>query len=207
MFRILLFSVSILFLKGEDISFNYLFHTHVMLDGATIDNLGNYIVFKDTQLVKLSSKGDTLFTQSTSSLGPISQVNSIQSLKVFVYHQDLQTVSILDNSLSYLEEPIELYQYGFENVLAIAPSFSSNGFWVFDLPNFQLVKVDADFQEITRIENLHNMVGITEEIQSMFEKDERLLIEDQDAGVFIFDNFGTFLLKLPTKIDRLLNLY
>jgi len=65
-----------------------------------IDNLGNIYAIQNEVIVKFDSTGKQTFSQSIKSLGRISEIEPINSMKIVLFSEEQQNICFLDNTLS-----------------------------------------------------------------------------------------------------------
>jgi hypothetical protein len=153
----------------------------------TIDNLGNLIVQQGNTLVKIDTTGKQVFTQSIKSLGEISQIATINSMKVVLFSEEQQCICLLDNTLSINGKCKYLEEFGLRNAKFIATSNRPNLIWIFDQFNSTIFLVDIITDKIIqKVENFAGLAGIKSEITSMEEYNNKLYLQDAST-IFEFD--------------------
>ena len=153
----------------------------------TIDNLGNLIVQQGNTLVKIDTTGKQVFTQSIKSLGEISQITTINSMKVVMFSEEQQCICLLDNTLTINGKCKYLEDYGLRNAKFIATSNRPNLIWIFDQFNSTIFLIDIIKDKIIqKVENFAGLAGIKSEITSMEEYNNKLYLQDATT-IFEFD--------------------
>jgi hypothetical protein len=117
-------------------------------------------------------------------------------MKVIVFYQEFSKVLFLDNTLSERGKPIFLMDFGLEQATLVCNSYD-NGMWIFDRSNFSITRFDKTLFETNKTENLNKVFGIDLNPNILIEKNNILYLNDPLHGIFMFDNFGGFIKKIP----------
>lgn len=165
----------------------------------TVDGIGNVIVTNRDQLKKYGTDGKIMFEQSQKSFGRINTVELFNTLKLVCFSEEQQTLCFVDNSLTVMDQCIELSDYNVLNATFFATSGQSNKIWVFDQVNstIQLITLNG----LNQNQETKNLSGIldADNIVQMVEIENKLFFVDKEKGVYIFDLYGT----LIQRIDRI----
>lgn len=164
----------------------------------TTDNLGNWFVINNDQLIRYRSPEREPYIYSNKRLGNITSVDASNPLKIIVFYRDFSKIVFLDNTLSENGAAITLQDFDLDQTSVVCTSYD-NGFWVFDQQNFLLIRFDKQLNETVRIKNLHLIVNRAVEPNFMIEYDNRLYMNDPQSGILIFDIFGTYYKTIPIK--------
>jgi len=154
-----------------------------------VDELGNIIVVEANQLKKYDSNGNVLFTQSIKTVGKIDKIDARNPMKIMFFSEDQQLIGILDNSLTFQGESIDLNTFGLNYVQAFSASFQNNKFWVYDQENSKLALLSTNNQQNSIIENLKSLLGFNE-VTQIIEESNFLYLFDKTKGVYKLDNYG-----------------
>jgi hypothetical protein len=149
------------------------------------------IVAEKDQLQQLDTNGVVLFQQSIKNSGTISQIDGSNKLKTLLFSTEQQLVNFVDNTLTKQQASIDLSTYNLSYVSLVCASMQNDRFWTFDQDNSTIMLITSIQQQNQRIENVGGLLGITKPI-SMQEQDNKLYLLDEKKGLFVFDNFGTF---------------
>lgn len=186
----LCFHLGIIFAQKQERYFNsvksYEFEQPVNV--WNIDNLGNVYVLQGSSMVKLDSTGKQRYVQSIKSLGEISSINPINSMKILLFSEEQQLVCFLDNTLSMNGDCESLDDFQIKNAKLVAISGRSNLIWVYD--EFKSTIMLLDLQQdktLQRVENLKGLIGTTSDITELTEKDNYLYVTTGEGAVFEFD--------------------
>lgn len=183
--------------NGQGVAFNLL-HTFSIgeEDVWAIDGIGNVIVSNRDQLKKYNTDGKLLFEQSQKSFGRLDKIESMNSLKFVAFSAEQQTLCFFDNSLTVMENCLELSDYSILNATQFAVSGQSDKIWVFDQVNSTMSLLSLS--GLNQNQQIKNMMGIlnAENIIQMAEMENKLFFVDSISGVFILDLYGTLIQKI-----------
>ena len=166
---------------------------------ATSDIEGNlYISDEQGTLSKYNKDGLLLLTYSGNTISPIYSVDVSKTAKVFGFYKDHQSYLLLDRHLSLLHEAgLNSGLIGYATVTAFA---ADNNLWIFDQSDFSLKKVDLLNDLIITVISLPLIINQEEwDIRQIKEYQNRLYLYNSDKEVYVFDNLGNFIKKLPIK--------
>lgn len=165
----------------------------------TVDVIGNVITTKRDQLTKYSPTGKILFEQSQKSFGRLDKIEPINTLKFVAFSEQQQTLCFFDNSLTVMENCIELADFDILNATQFATSGQSDKLWVFDQVNSTLLLLSL--QGLNQEQQIKNLMGIlnAESITQMVEIENKLFFVDKENGIFMFDVYGTLINKIDVK--------
>lgn len=161
------------------------------LTGFTTDNLGNIYTLNNEELIKYLPNGKFFARYSNLKLGPITQVDATNPLKLILYYRDFQQIVFLDNQLSVTAESISLEKLGFEQTDLVCAS-ANNAFWIYNKQNSELVRFNENSKKITSTGNLKQILQIDINPNYIIEHNNFLFLNSPDAGIYVFDIFGAF---------------
>jgi len=161
-----------------------------------VDGIGNVIVSNRDQLKKYSPDGKVLFEQSQKSFGRLDKIESMNTLKFVAFSSQQQTLCFFDNSLTVMEDCLELADYTILNATKFATSGQSDKMWVFDQVNSTLSLLSLS--GLNQSQQISNLMGIlnVEYITQMAEIENKLFFVDSTSGVFVLDVYGTLIHKI-----------
>ena len=164
-----------------------------------VDNLGSlYVITPDNQLKKYNNKGDSVgLFDEVKRYGTLTRVDVNNPLKILLFYKDFMTVLALDNFLSRLYK-VDLRQAGILQSSTIATSYDNN-FWVFDEQNAQLIKMSDQGQPIMTSNDFRQLFGEAVDPQEIVDRDGLVYLNDPDQGIYVFDYYGGFKVKLSYK--------
>jgi hypothetical protein len=157
----------------------------------SVDVLGNVYVSNFKKITKYDSTLHLSFSQSIKSIGGLSAIEPMNTMKVVAFSEEQQTICVLDNTLTLSETCIDLSQYGILNATKIAISAQPDKLWVFDELNSRLQLLSLG--SVKQSQEVRNMQGITGigGIVKMEENQNELYISNQQGKIFVFDVYGT----------------
>jgi hypothetical protein len=167
------------------------FTIHQKFTYFTTDNIGNAYLINGEELVKYNQSGKLFAKYSNKRYGNITCVDATNALKIILYYKDFQQLVFLDNQLSQNGEVISLENLGYEQTELVCSSFN-NSFWIYNKQNNELVRFDENSQQITKTGNLKQILQADIKPNFMIEHNAYLYLNCPDAGIYVFDIYGTF---------------
>ncbi|MGZ3883125.1 MAG: hypothetical protein ACXVPQ_11120 [Bacteroidia bacterium] len=152
------------------------------------------------ELTKYNPAGQLLKKYSSMLYGKITMTDATNALKILLYYKDFQQIVFLDDQLSQNSEVISLENLGYEQTDLVSSSFN-NSFWIYNKQNNELVRFDENSQPIAKTGNLKQILQADIKPNFMIEHNSYLYLNCPDAGIYVFDIYGTF-----NKIISLKNL-
>ncbi len=157
----------------------------------TVDVLGNTYITKKELIQKYDSTGILKFSQSQKSIGRLTSLQSINTMKIVVFSEEQQLFCFLDNTLTPYESCVDLIDHSIGNATKIAISSQPNKFWVYDQLNSRLHLLSLiQTEQAQDVENLKGMLNSIQ-ISSMLEQNGLLYLVDTVQGVFVLDMYGS----------------
>jgi hypothetical protein len=169
---------------------------NIEAEKMTSDNLGNVYLIKDESIFKYDSLGTLQKTFSNKTFGAITSADATNALRIILFYKDFNRVVTLDNTLSENGEPLTLETIGFPMTSLVAASHD-NGLWIYDMRNFELIRLNRNLQVEHRSGNLSQILGIELQPNFLIEKDNRVFLNNPGTGILLFDVFGTYSKTLP----------
>lgn len=165
-----------------------------LIDSAdiwTVDALGNIYITKKEVIHKYDSVGILKFSQSQKSIGRLTSLQSINTMKLIVFSEEQQLFCFLDNTLTPYETCVDLIDHSIGNATKIAISSQPNKFWVYDQLNSRLHLLSLiQTEQAQEVENLKGMLNSIQ-ISNMIEQNGFLYLTDTLQGVFVLDMYGS----------------
>ena len=161
------------------------------------DPIGNVYVADQHQLTMIN-RGDSIFkTFSNLRLGRLTSLDASNPMKVLLYFKDQGSIIYLDNTISELNPPIYLSQYGLDQSTLACASFD-NGFWVYMPSNFELIRFNNQLEIVNRTKNIKEWIGVEQwNPIEMKESSNLLYVNDPETGIAVFDIFGGYVKSIP----------
>ncbi len=165
----------------------------------SVDILQNLYVSEAGVINKYDSTGTLKFTQSIKSLGELSDMVIINTMKLLYFSEEQQIICYMDNTLAQNQDCIDLMERNITYGSHVARSDRSNKLWLYDEINYRLLLIDLESESTAPfvIENLRNITG-SYSFLGMEESGGRLYVNCGLEGIFVFDIYGSLL----QKIDR-----
>lgn len=175
-----------------------------VLEGMTgtqlyADPNGNIYLVNGSKLSKLDANGKFLRSFDDSFSGDIAFVDVDNPLKIMVFYRESGKIVFLDDRLSPVMAPLDLFSHGFTSV-GLAAYSTDNLIWLYDGSSNELVCIDFYFKEKTR-----NRLNISDfQPSELLACQERvLLMNNPNDGIYLFDAFGTLIKRIPLQADRI----
>jgi hypothetical protein len=162
----------------------------------TTDQLGYYYEVSENKINKFSEDGILVCSYSNNLLGVIASVDVSNPQKVLVYFRDFTKILILDNTLSPSSEVIDLTDLELDETSLVCSSYNG-GTWYYDPVRFELIRKNQELTTTNTSGNLANLLNKNITANFLAEKNNRLYLNDENLGILVFDNYGTYLKTLP----------
>jgi hypothetical protein len=119
-----------------------------------------------------------------------------------VYYADYSKIVALDRVLSLINE-LDLRSLHIFPIASIAYSYDGN-YWIYDLNNAQLLKIDQSLNILTRSNDVRTSLGTYIEPSFILDRNRKVYLCDTSVGVAVFDQYGGTLnsIQLPEKLSR-----
>ena len=167
-------------------------------DTFRVDNLGRLQVLHNGSLDLYDANAKLINHHSEALLGRITSMDRVSALKLLVFYADIPAFQILDNTLSPHSEVYDLNSEKMGNITAVCMS-ANNTFWGYDGVQFELIRFDDNYRVLSRSGNTAITAGRVLDPIRMIENNGRLYVGDSEEGVFVFDQFGSYVRLLPYK--------
>lgn len=161
------------------------------------DNLGNIYFVKGDVLEKYDSQGKFLKSYSNKLLGNITYVDVSNPFRVLVFYESFQQVIILDNMLVPSANTVLFELLGYKHISLVSSSHN-NGMWIYDKENFQLIRIDKNFQSVSKSDNIVLQIATASLNPSfLLECNNKVFLCDTAMGILIFDIYGNYSKTIP----------
>ena len=159
----------------------------------SMDVLENYYVGNGNGIQKFDSTRTLKFKQSYKSLGNMTALVPINSMKLVHFSEEQQTLCYFDNTLATTESCLELSDKGIINASLVCKSNQPNKLWILDNVNSTLVLISLDASgQRQEIKNLRGILNV-ESVSQIIERNNQLMLVDPKKGIYIFDLYGSLL--------------
>jgi hypothetical protein len=172
----------------------------IPVDFIHTDNFGNLYVVKDFRITLFDQNGKQLYVFEDYSAGKISHIDVTDPLKIIVYYKDFMVMRLLDKTLSELSS-FRLNNIGFDMVEVVAHT-RDRRFWIYNQSDFKLKKIDDTGKIINESELFNVLFREAVSPEKIVEYEGMVYLNDPKNGIYIFDQFGTFVKKIPIKDIR-----
>jgi len=185
-------------LLGQSSHWTALYTIDAKAQQCYLDPLNRAYLVKKGEVELRDEKNKVLSIYSNKLIGEDIMLDATNPLKILVYSPNQMKLIFLDSRLAELREPINLFAKGFEQI-SLAATSHSNGFWLYDPINFQLIRFDQNSEEERRSLNLGQLLRLELYPTDMVEQANKVYMTDPAHGVFVFDVYGNYLNLLPIK--------
>jgi hypothetical protein len=163
-----------------------------------IDQLGSAYGIRNGEIVKWDKGGQEWTRYSNKLIGSDLQLDVTNPMKVLLFSPDQMRLIFLDSRLGELREEVNLFREGYEQV-SLAATSHSNGFWLYDPINFQLIRYDQYFKKERTSLNLAQILRLEFFPTALIEVDNTVYLSDPAHGIYVFDVFGNYIKRIPIK--------
>lgn len=166
---------------------------------AAIDKLDNlYITSSTGQVKKFGAKGDSIGVfNGVRAYGKLSAIDVSNPLKPLLFYKDFSNIVVLDRFLAN-RASINLRQFNILQPTAIGLSYDNN-IWVFDQFDNKLKKIDESGNILLQTDDFRTLFNQSFAPQKIMNDNGLVYLADSAAGIFVFDNYGTYKRKILLK--------
>lgn len=164
----------------------------------TSDPMDNIYLIGNEQISKYDSNGSPLKTFSDKTHGAITSADVSNPLRIVLFYRDFSQVAFLDNTMSINGAAINLQQHDIFQPTLVCSSHS-NGLWVYDQQNFELIRLNQELQFSQRTGNLAQQVNIDLQPNFLLETNNQVYLNNPSTGILVFDVFGTYYRTIPVR--------
>ena len=134
-----------------------------------IDEWGQLYQWKENAISVQNTQTNQVLHESFKNFGQITGIYPLNGLRVLIFSEDQQMIGLLDNTLQMKGEAINLSDYGFSYVSAVAKSSRPDYIWLFDQYRSRLILFNLSSRTSTQI--LDNAFGkiFNPQVQQLFE--------------------------------------
>ena len=154
-----------------------------------------YIGTQSGDVIKVRENLQTDILFSPPRPANVALLDASNSLRIFVFYDDLQEFIYLDR---FLTETARYSLEGFTTFANLATPSLDNNIWIFDQQQFLISKFNPLTRAITlSIPLERSLPAGNYKIESMVEYQNQLFLADSNKGILIFDNLGNYIDLLP----------
>ena len=185
-------------LVGQKTEWKLAYSLPMKMNQAKLDQLNNIYTIHKGEVLKLDSYGKELNRYSNKLIGDDVHIDITNPMKVLLYSPDQMQLFTLDSRLGEMNETINFFRDGYEQISLVATSYS-NGMWLYDPINFVLIRLDDKLNEDRRSLNIAQLLRLQLYPTDVIEVNDKVYLTDPAHGVFVFDIFGNYVKKVPIK--------
>lgn len=183
-------------------SFQFISEQRVEGNRMVVDELGTIYLMNSTGIERRNAVGGGVFRTSEMQWGEFHDVDVTDPLRPFIHFSSSGKVVFFDNTLSVQGSPIDLFEYGYDNIDFMCGS-RGDGYWLWDGRNSEIIRVDRNFNRILSTGNLSILLKSEIRPQAMMERGSFLYVLNSDNTLHVFDMFGAW--KKSLTMGALLN--
>lgn len=162
-----------------------------------VDLLENMYVSDGGMIHKYDSSGTLRFSQSIKSLGNTTHLIPVNTMKLIHFSEEQQTLCYFDNTLSSMNDCIDLTNEDIVSAELVCGSSQPNKVWVLDNLNSTLHLLSLDnLRQSQVVRNLRGVLDLNN-ITQIRERNNRLFLLDKSKGVYVFDLYATLIEFIP----------
>src|SRR5438105_2852509 len=161
----------------------------------TTDNLGNAYVIMENQLLQFDSLGKPKATYAERNAGQLHSIDATNPLKPLLFYPDFAQLQILDSKLA-LQSSIYLRNFNIIQPVAVCQS-NQGGYWIFDLQDYQLKKIDLNLQLKFESGNVMQTLGYSPVPNFLLEWDNNIYLNNPKTGILVFDQYSNYIKTIP----------
>ena len=161
-----------------------------------VDELGNvYVLRSDNLLLKYNERGDSLANYNALANGPMTSIDVSNPLRIMLYYARYAQLVLLDRMLAPKTE-LNVRKLNLLNANVIAASAEGN-LWIYDQFSATLNKLDMELNYMIKGNDLRQQLSVLPKPVALLERNRRVYLLDTAQGIFIFDQYGSYLNTIP----------
>lgn len=190
--------LSLSFSFSQDNPFRLIRSVSTTSPNFTTDHLGNIYLFGGNTLGLYNGEGQIQKSHSLKQFGEIGSVDASDPMKVLLFYRTFQQIVLLDNQLSPAGNPVSIETLG-TGEASLACTSHNNGFWLYTLPNHELIRFDQGLNRTVQTGNLIQTAGLSGDPVFLHEYYDHIFLSDTSSGILIFDLYGAHIKTIPIK--------
>ncbi len=174
----------------------------------SVDDLGNLLIGEKSNLIKLDIDGNflskyyPLYQSNITGIDAKDPRRILLFYKKYVYVQFLNqelanTASLSIYSINSRPEPVSLDNLHLSFASLVCLDTYNDAYWVYEDNSTDIVLIDENNQIDFKADALDQIMDIEPNPNFMIMEGGRLFINNSSTGVYIFDENGSFVEKLP----------
>lgn len=203
----ILFTFTCLFVRYALIAQQLIHIENYVANGSiqawNLDGQQNLLVATENTVFKKGIFIDRKFTQTFKGLGSIQSIQPVNAMKILLFSELQQSISVVDNTLTQQGAFIDLNELEFSNVHAICSSNRPNLIWIFD--QFRSSLQLFDFNQMKALQIIQNVEKKGVSFVSMKEYHDHLYVLFSDGSMqrydFLLNYTGSYQLDHCQQFD------
>ena len=171
-----------------------LFSADNLYESITTDIQGNLYLTSGTSLDFFMPDGKRHLNYSEQTWGNITNVDAGISPKILVFYRESGTITLLNNELSPIGNPLRLFDKSLMTI-SLAAMGNPNKIMLYDEANQDLIITDLSLNELSR--SHITFPGEFHPTDMQVVPEHRIALLDTLHGICLFDFFGTFEREIP----------
>lgn len=168
----------------------------VVAQTIEVDELGSvYVLRSDNLLLKYNEHGDSLANYNALSNGQLTSIDVTNPLRIMLYYARYAQLVLLDRMLAPKTE-LNVRKLNLLNANVIAASAEGN-LWIYDQFSATLNKLDMELNYIIKGNDLRQQLSELPKPVALLERNRRVYLVDSAQGIFIFDQYGSYINTIP----------
>jgi len=163
------------------------------VDFIEVDNMENIYSTKGSELKLYNPKGEFLYRYSNKINGVISCLDATNPLRIIVFYKESNTVIFLNQQLSPISDPIDIYESANIDVLKVGIS-TGGSFWAFSSDRQSLILFSSKLEKTQESQNLRDWID-GKSIEFIREQNQKVYLGLSNK-VLVFDTFGLYITTL-----------
>lgn len=202
-----IFSILLIILGFNQLFAQKLLHSIAVKNAGilNVDETGHiYIIEEKRTIKKFSIDLEKIVEFRATKNGEIKILDVNNPMEIIFYQPNFNRMTILDRLLSQKFE-LDFNQYNHQNISCVAQS-SDGQYWMYDVLNAQLIKINKQYLETSRSNDLRLSRINDFEPTKLEEYDDGILAFEKGNGYVLFDRY-TNVLKSNFDIKNLVNIH
>lgn len=172
------------------------------ISGWNIDAFGSLIISNSSSLIKYNPEGEIAYKISSKNFGEIKQIIPITPLKIVIFSEEQQQICFVDNTLTPVNECVDLGDYNIEFATFIGRSSRGEKLWVFDQVNSTLLLIDLNQRGkiVQEIRNTKGLISLNELVE-IVEFQTSLFLFDATNQLIKFDLNGSLISQVKLEAN------
>jgi hypothetical protein len=168
------------------------------------DNFNNIWVVNRSEVICFNKQLAKVGSYSNLFLGNPEYIDALDPFRVIVFYKNSQSITILNNSVSEISNPISLKEKGINDASLVCRS-GKGGFWIFNRIDWAILHFDSDF-----LPTGEKIIPETRYSEStplfMQEYNGKLYLSFSNQDISVYDRYGAVCGIVPIKTNSLFSI-